>query len=165
MLFEYVNKNISNGGVIIMEDIDAMSHVVHRRDRDNSVPLPTAELLDHSESPLTLEYLLNLLQGTLTMDGSTFVATTNHLEVIDPAFYRDGRFDLVVELKACDIYQYQMIYKKILGRSIPPALLAKLAVDKHTPAKFIFHVIKYIMNKHTTDQEILGPFMNEKVDE
>jgi len=31
-IFEYVNKNVPNSGIIVIEDIDAMIGVVHKRE-------------------------------------------------------------------------------------------------------------------------------------
>ena len=106
MIFEYVNKNVANGGIVVLEDIDAMTDVVLKR--------TGAEKTSNydQKSKLTLDYFLNVLQGTLTLDDSIFIVTTNHIQHLDPAFYRDGRFDVKIELKFCDAYQMNAIYHR-----------------------------------------------------
>ena len=151
LLFNYINKEKSENGIIVIEDIDAMTNVVHDR---NFLDLGS----DTGE--LTLECLLNLLQGTLTHDGSTFLITTNHIEKLDPAFYRDGRFDIKMELTPCDHHQMNTIYNKFFGRNIQQELIEKLPEIKITPATFIQELLPYILKPDTNDSEILKKLIN-----
>ena len=153
MIFEYVNKNVANGGIVVIEDIDAMTKVVLKRISEEKTSCYD------QKSKLTLDYFLNVLQGTLTMDDSIFIVTTNHIKHLDPAFYRDGRFDVKIELKFCDIYQMNAIYRRILNRDIPPSLMKRIPEDKFSPASLIFHVKNFIFVPDTPDEEILAPFL------
>jgi hypothetical protein len=148
LLFNRVNKEKSTNGIIVIEDIDAMTDVVKAR---------TSETVN---TELTLECFLNLLQGTLTQDGTTFLITTNHIENLDPAFYRDGRFDIKLNLTACDHYQMNTIYSKFLNKQIPKELLVKLPEEKITPASFIQEMLPYILSPETEDSKILKKFIN-----
>jgi hypothetical protein len=160
MIFEYVNKNVPNGGIVVIEDIDAMTEVVLKRTPlEPSSPLGRSSLPCDHKSKLTLDYFLNILQGTLTLDDSIFIVTTNHLTHLDPAFYRDGRFDVKVELKLCDTFQMNAIYHRILNRDIPTDLLKQLPEDKFSPAALIFHVKNYMFTPNMPDEEILRPFL------
>lgn len=141
-LFSHINKEKKDNGIIVIEDIDAMTDVVKKRTPGQV------------QKELTLECLLNLLQGTLTHDGTTFIVTTNHIEVLDPAFYRDGRFDIKIELTACDHYQMNSIYKKFFERNIPGEILKKLPEYKITPATFIQNLLPFIIGD-SCDDEIL----------
>ncbi|AYV81146.1 MAG: bifunctional AAA family ATPase chaperone/translocase BCS1 [Harvfovirus sp.] len=164
IMFDYVNKNCVGGGIIIFEDIDAMTKVVHRRDRgsgdsDEKRELTVAEVIG-SKNDLTLEYFLNLIQGSLTTDNTVLIATTNHLETLDPAFYRDGRFDVKIEMKKCDRYQINMIYKNFFKREIPEHLLRRIKEDIWTPANIIFHIKNYLFST-AGDAEILDRFIDK----
>lgn len=152
LLINHVNVNVPHGGLIVMEDIDAMSNVV--LDRKNRMNGNVADLLDAKDSELSLEYLLNILQGTLTIDNSVFMVTTNHIDHLDPAFYRDGRFDVKIELKLCDHYQISCIFKKMIGREIKKEVLAKIKEDTLAPATIIFHIKNYMFDKECPDEEI-----------
>jgi SpoVK/Ycf46/Vps4 family AAA+-type ATPase len=156
-IFDHVIKNC-DCGIIVSEDIDAIGNLVHKR--SNFTELNTTNSLESKNEPLNLSYLLNLLQGTLTPDGLIFITTTNHKEKIDEAFYRDGRFDINIEMKLCDHYQLQKIYKKFINRDIPNELLQKIQTDKISPAKFIFSIKDHIGNEMITDEEILQEFIN-----
>ena len=159
MMFEYVNKNVQNGGIIVIEDIDAMTDIVLKR--ESVAELRVNQLVSSTDAKLSLEYLLNILQGTLTLDDSIFVVTTNHIDHLDPAFYRDGRFDVKIELKLSDHYQIQSIYQKFLNRKIPEPLLARIPEGVFSPATIIFHVKDYLFASDVTDEAIVARFINQ----
>lgn len=154
MIFDYVNVNVPNGGIIVIEDIDAMTDVVLERKKETKECIVT-DLLDSQKNDLTLEYFLNILQGTLTVDNSIFIVTTNHIDHLDPAFYRDGRFDVKINLGLCDHYQFNSIYKTIIGRDVPLELLKQIPENKHSPATVIFHLKSFIFSRDTSDTDIL----------
>lgn len=153
LIFDHIVLQASGGGIIVFEDIDAMTTVVHQRKADNS---------HNMNAKLTLEYFLNLLQGSLTRDGTIFIATTNHLEVLDPAFYRIGRFDVKINMKKCDHYQIAMIYKKFIGLDIDPNVLIQIKIDEYSPAEIIFHLVNYISTDQSCDA-IMKNFITHNV--
>lgn len=135
-IFNKVNSEVSKGGIIVMEDIDVMTNIVHDRALNN-----------YENTDLTLECFLNLLQGSLTKDGSIFITTTNNIDILDPAFIRDGRFDVKINLTACDHYQMNQIYKKFFNRTIPVDLIAKIPESTITPATFISKLTPFILSE------------------
>lgn len=170
MMFEYVNKNVSQGGIIVMEDIDAMTHIVRKRTsmpndttspNDRGADKTVTELMKTTENKITLEYFLNILQGTLTLDDSIFITTTNWIDVLDKAFYRDGRFDVKIHFKLCDHYQISNIYQRVIGRSVPSSLLSRIPEDKFSPATILFHLKNYIFDIERSDEDILEPFLGK----
>jgi hypothetical protein len=160
MMFDHVVKNC-NKGIIVIEDIDAIGTLCHRRFQEYEiVEADESSSSSQKTDALTLSFFLNLIQGTITPDGLIFIATTNHLDKLDPAFYRAGRFDFKLNMGTCDAYQLHKIYMKFIGRSIPEKYV-QLLVDKQlTPATFIFTVKDYI-NDSFTDDEILNVFLAE----
>lgn len=165
LLFDYVNKNCMDGGIIVMEDIDAMTSVVHcRKQANENEPISestTSNLIDSKNGILTLEYILNLLDGTLTKDGLMFFATTNHLERLDPAFRRPGRFEILIKLEKADHYQINNIYQRFFGQSLAPEILERFPEDKYTPAEIINALQCYILGKED-DELMLGEFLMPK---
>jgi hypothetical protein len=159
MVVEYVNTHCANGGILTFEDFDAMGSVLHRRG-DNSAQksVSNVDLLNSESNNLTLDYILNVFQGSLTPSGFIFIATTNHLEKLDEALYRDGRFDIKIEMKLCDHYQIKCIYAHLIKREIPNDILLQIEEDKWTPANIIFRLINYVKGNHT-DENILSPFI------
>lgn len=156
-VFDYVNGKHAGGGIIVLEDIDAMTNVVKKR--GVSEEMNTADLLETNETDITLEYMLNLLDGTLTFDDSIVIMTTNHLEYLDPALYRPGRIDKLIEMKKCDHYQISRIFKKFIQRDIRDDVLNKISEDTFTPAQIIFNLINWIKCKDEPDNVILKDFM------
>ena len=55
------------------------------------------------DDELTLECVLNVLDGIAEMPDAMIIFTTNHLENIDPAFYRSGRVDYRIELQKASV--------------------------------------------------------------
>jgi hypothetical protein len=161
LVFDFVFKKCSEGGVIVMEDIDAMSNVVAKRNTsDSSVSLRENARKHDPDESLTLEFFLNVLQGTLTLDGSVFVATTNHLDTLDPAFYRRGRFDVIIEMGAADAYQIKNMYRRFFSRDVPASLLERIPERVHAPAEFISHFAQYLLRSELVDDEtVLAPFL------
>lgn len=157
LIFDYVVLRSQEGGIIVFEDVDAMTTVVHDRARTGHAAATGGE---GEGEKMTLEYLLNLLQGSLTRDGTIFIATTNHKEVLDPAFCREGRFDVQIDMKACDHYQVRRIYQKFVHRPICPEVLARIPEDVYTPAQLIFHLIQHIDSEEPC-AEIMHRFLTK----
>ena len=42
--------------------------------------------------------LLNILDGNIETPGRILIATTNHIDYIDPAVIRPGRFDKIIQI-------------------------------------------------------------------
>lgn len=55
--------------------------------------------MSNKQSPLTLDTILQVLDGIKEMRGRVIVATTNYIDRIDPALLRDGRFDFKFKLE------------------------------------------------------------------
>jgi ATP-dependent 26S proteasome regulatory subunit len=162
MIFDYVNSEHSGGGIIVLEDIDAMTNIVANRSgqMDISNKTNTNDLVDSDEDTITLEYLLNLLDGTLTFNDSVVIITTNHLEKLDPAIYRPGRIDNLIEMKKCDHYQISRIFKRFIKRDIDSNVLDKIQENKFTPAKIIFNLINWVKKREESDSIIMSEFIS-----
>ncbi|CAM4771966.1 unnamed protein product [Rotaria magnacalcarata] len=53
------------------------------------------------KDPLTLSFLLNLIDGIIEQPSRMLIMTTNHPEQIDPALLRPGRINIKQEFKRC----------------------------------------------------------------
>ena len=165
-LFDHVTRNCANGGgIVVMEDVDAMTPVVLRRVQvvpSSSCSTPsssgTPSVEASSADPITLDFMLNMLQGTLTIDGMVFVATTNHLELLDPAFYREGRFDVVLRLGACDRAQVRAAFRRFFGRDPKQEVLERVEEDVHTPAAVVARLARFLCSS-SDDEDVLAPFL------
>lgn len=149
LIFRTINEKLKDGGIIVMEDIDCMTDLVLERTEVK----PTNE-------DLTLSHLLNILDGTLTQDDMMFIVTTNHYDKLDSAFIRPGRFDVSINLAACDRYQLSTIYTKIMKRTLPEHILDIIPVNKITPATFIYGLLPYL-SSDISDEIIINNFLKE----
>ena len=97
-IFDIISKSKSKSGIIVFEDIDAQTHIVHKRVKDSSDEEKEGaiyELIKSKDDSLDLSYFLNLLDGTISQDDTVFIMTTNYIESLDPALYRSGRMDMI----------------------------------------------------------------------
>lgn len=95
--------------IYVFEDIDCVSST---KDRNN---LET----DERESKVSLSTLLNIIDGVDGLDNAIIIATTNHIEKLDPALIRPGRFGHHFKF---DLFGYDEIQK-----------YAEYAYGKHLP--------------------------------
>lgn len=79
--------------IIVVEDIDTNSITHCRKDKDNN----NITILD-AMSVVSLSDVLNALDGLLNHHGRIIIITTNHIDKLDKALLRPGRFDFCVEL-------------------------------------------------------------------
>lgn len=164
MIFDYVNEKHSNQGIIVLEDFDAMTNIVSKRTDDygdnNQEDLTT--LLDNLDSGLTLDFFLNVLDGTLTSNNSIVIMTTNHLDKIDPAIYRAGRVDSLIEMKKSDHTQIKKMFKRFILRDIDDKIISQIEEFKYEPAKIIFRLKEFIKKTDSADEEIMSPFITDE---
>ena len=118
--------------VLVMEDIDCAGKIVHSRektlekthndepklyenDKSNNIKIIVEK---EDKKPqiipenITLDVLLNMLDGILTVPGQIIIMTTNHKEILDKALIRPGRIDISLELGKCDNDMLIRLYKK-----------------------------------------------------
>jgi len=161
-VFNYVNDMSSNGGIIVIEDIDVTTDVVLDRAITIDQRSSSGTENNHSNSEndsLTLSHILNLLQGTISKDGTIFIITTNHKKHLDPAIFREGRFDIDIEMNNADHYQCNQIYRTFIGRDISKEALEMLPEFKFTPAKFIFYLSRKMWKSNINDIELVNDFI------
>jgi chaperone BCS1 len=90
---------LPRGSVCLMEDIDTYSVTNTRVENDSGDDVGGAgEAIAKAMSGLTLAGLLNAVDGIIASDGRILIATTNHLEKLDAALVRKGRFNLTLEI-------------------------------------------------------------------
>ena len=94
--------SVPEGAIVVIEDIDAGGIGVTREvDKDATAMMG-----------VTLSGVLNAIDGVASGEGRILVATTNHMESLDAALIRDGRFDLKVRID----YMTDETYREYLNR-------------------------------------------------
>lgn len=86
-------RNVPEGGIILMEDIDCVfdDSRVNRKDSNMTV-------LEKRPNSITLSGLLNVIDGVAAPEGHVLFMTTNNPESVDEALLRPGRIDRRWEL-------------------------------------------------------------------
>ncbi len=89
-------ENLSSDSILVLEELDTLSGTENRE--------------NESGNSTEISGLLNILDGILTPPGLIVVATTNHIEKIDPAIMRKGRFDKVFHI---DLLSYDLFVRMV----------------------------------------------------
>lgn len=96
--------------------------------------------IDDYNNALSLDTFLTVLDGVCEMRGRVIVASTNHLEKIDPALLRSGRFDLKIELGRFNQDEIKELLRSMF-KHLPEEELKIIDkttfAEKYTPAELI----------------------------
>lgn len=97
---ESINKKVNNLiGEKINESLDKLIGVEESKKDSNN------------ENSLSLDTMLNILDGVIELHGTMIIFTSNHPEKLDEAFLRPGRIDFKQEFKKASINTIEAIVK------------------------------------------------------
>lgn len=121
--------------IVLIEDIDKIL--------SSSIEFNDPEDGGDINKDLKTRALMEILDGPDSLDGLIFVATTNHIELIDEALIREGRFDIKEEI---GLFERPEAIKLIKKFDLDESFL-----DEHTdeiklpisPAKLQSIILKY----------------------
>jgi len=88
-------SSCQENSIIVIEDIDTNAVAHERSDKKNK---NIEEDLVQDFLQVNLSNLLNSLDGLSATHGRLLIATTNHIDKLDKALIRPGRFDLLIEI-------------------------------------------------------------------
>jgi hypothetical protein len=99
------------------------------------------EEISDIENSLTLDTMLTTLDGVIEHTGRVIIAATNHIDHIDPALLREGRFDIKIKLEKFDEEETRELLG-VMFHDAPAKDIAKLAKTKlasgvYTPAQLV----------------------------
>jgi len=92
-----------------------------------------------SPEELTLDYILNILDGIAELHDSIIFFTTNDIDAIDPALKRPGRIDLILKMDKishkmiCELLEYR--YECVLEKDVSEKI-NEIPEDKYSYAEF-----------------------------
>lgn len=96
--------------LVVIEDIDGCD-ATKKRAQDDAPTDELPKLTENIEEPTKIEFdlslanisdILNAIDGISQVHGRILIATTNHIEKLDKALIREGRFDLKLEIGHVD---------------------------------------------------------------
>lgn len=112
----YLKKaNEKDTTIYVFEDIDCATATQNRTDLED----------DEQNSKVSLSTILNIIDGVTGFDNAIIIATTNHIEKLDPALIRPGRFGHHFKF---DLFGYDEIQKYAeyaYGKRLPNLLSTK----------------------------------------
>lgn len=131
-----------DNGILVLEDIDSAGLNVSNRDDDKDGKVGAASMSE----------ILNILDGVASPHGLVTIATTNHLDRLDPAMIRHGRFDVKVELGFLD---WECWRKICIAFDRDPDIIEESSYHQIAPSEARYMVTYY------SDDAIKGRFKNE----
>lgn len=149
--------------IIVFEDFDANENdVIKTR---NGLKKPKIEPIANTNKDtisvemlklydeLTLEYILNILDGIVELHESIVFFTTNDIDIIDPALKRSGRVNYILNMEYAD---QKMIKEMISYHYSLPVSLKKISAK----CKMSYADISAICNQSKTIEECLYNIRN-----
>lgn len=134
---------VEKKGIIILEDVDAMTSIVKKTNKRNN--------------NVTFECLIDLLNGKF--ENTIVLMTTNMKHELDEELINCMNYH--VTLTKCNKYQINLIYNRIIGRFIPNEILNVIEDGKYTPAYVKNELIKYYRTRNQiSDMDILKNLFN-----
>ena len=143
MLTSCINCD-SDKFIVLLEDIDTLFTTLDREDK--SIDKDTKSVINK---------MLQFLDSSSSPSDVIFLATTNHIEMLDEALLRDGRFDLKVEIGNID--------HKTAKRMIESFDITDEAVIEEIIKKAEINNINGLVNPATLQNKILEHFKEEVI--
>lgn len=151
-------SSVPEGAIVVIEDIDAGGIGITREVGTIAAGPGETEFMG-----TTLSGVLNAIDGVASGEGRILIATTNHIENLDQALIREGRFDL----KASIGYMTDETYREYLGRfydvdfsgysvkrNLAPCTLQKLVFDNRDNPKKVLEETALMASDSLTSETI-----------
>lgn len=118
---------------------------------------------------ITLDCLLNLLDGLSSCHGLFIVMTTNHPERLDPALIRAGRCNLHIKLRACTAKQVDEFFGLFYNKPDTeeehiPASIMETIPDRALPPAEVFGFFRRHMYNRRRALEKMPEFIEEQLE-
>ncbi len=158
---ERMFKGLPSKAIMLVEDIDSYQIATSRKKRKAKKTEKEIEAEsgpEDSEPPEklfgSLSGLLNAIDGICATEDRVLIATTNHIEKLDPALIRPGRFELILKIDNLNDETARKIFTKFYPKfKLPVTFKMKEGVS---PVQFQTMAIG---NKNSP--EVLYDFCND----
>lgn len=104
---------------------------------------------------ITLDSLLNILDGTYEIPGRMLSITTNDPNVIDPALIRPGRIDMIIHCGDSTKVHIKEMFENFYEQEFNPSLFEKILDSKISPAKVIQTMFNNFDNPNKAIDDII----------
>ncbi|KAG8946876.1 hypothetical protein FRC04_011303 [Tulasnella sp. 424] len=116
--------------ILLLEDIDCAFGSREAEGDDDDPDKPFNPYSYDSKKKVTLSGLLNVLDSVSSEEGRIVIATTNHIDKLDPALLRPGRMDLLVEYKLATRQQTIDLFTRFYSRDLMTRTSKSIPVSK-----------------------------------
>jgi hypothetical protein len=113
--------------------------------------------IEHSEE-LTLDTLLNLMDGILETPGRIIIMTTNHPETLDPALIRPGRIDINIKFDKYNRMEIKDMFEGIYETTLNEHEYKGILDNHWTPAQVGQKILEHIDNPQESLKVLSGTF-------
>jgi chaperone BCS1 len=132
-LLNYINAQTSPS-IFLFEDVDEFLGKSKRSNLDG-------------KSTVSFSGILQILDGVNSPDNSIFILTTNLINELDPALYRDGRINMRLEIGLPDNQNIQSFVNKYFDSGI--------VIPNHIPNKLpMANVEQILLNSNSADEAV-----------
>jgi SpoVK/Ycf46/Vps4 family AAA+-type ATPase len=112
------------------------------KNNEDTEPNHTSKLLESlklpiGEDPITLDDLLNILDGVRETPGRIIIITSNHYDKLDPALIRPGRIDQTIHMQNVSYPILQEMSQYYFGKKIKKKDLEDIHEFFYSPAEII----------------------------
>jgi hypothetical protein len=143
--FNSLLRNVKPRSVLLIEDVDTCKAAQNG---------PTSD-----GGGVTLDGLLQSLDGFATPHGLVTVLTTNKPELLDPRLIRPGRADLIIDITCVDTAQVERLCKKFIGY-VPDGIPELVPSDGISPAECVG-----VFKAHLYEKDLAGPALVKRLND
>ncbi|KAL0226061.1 hypothetical protein P9112_013385 [Eukaryota sp. TZLM1-RC] len=136
----YINETLHNSRcIVVFEDIDCLDGITTNRNGEipkrNEKELTEYKNQNTNKKEITLQEILNILDGLDEGSDRLIIMTTNHPEKLDPAITRPGRIDIKLEMPNASLKSLQDIINHFYNSNI---IVTNKELDKKfSPAEIV----------------------------
>ena len=140
----------------ILKEMKSTEYFSEDNNKINLVESMIKNQIGKNNDDITLEYILNVLDGIIELNNSIVFFTTNTLDTIDPALTRVGRIDKIIKMdyvssimleKILNYYYPNQSYKKykskinsITEKRVSYSKVIQQAIDSNTIGEFLHNL-------------------------
>lgn len=153
--FSNAVMEIPPGSVLVIEDIDAVNMNREMEDNDEIPTFADPSYVQKAQSKESImgnmSNALNALDGIVSAHGLITIATTNHINRLDKALIRPGRFDLIVRIDYMGkpeveeylsmVYDTNITIENDIIEGLSPAKLQKMVRENKNNPKVVLDQI------------------------
>jgi chaperone BCS1 len=111
---------------------------------------------DTKSDAITLDTLLNILDGTLEIPDRMFCITTNRIDIIDDALIRPGRVDMIINFKNTSRKVIKDMLENFYSTKFENKQFEKIKEYKISPAKIHQITFKHFNNPISAINELIS---------